>query len=159
MDRNIHLSRTNPDHSDFRGLISLLDEFLSEYNGSEHAFFSPLNETGSIKNVIVAYIDGKAVGCGAIKPYEAQTAEVKRMFVHPDYRRNGIAGAILKHLEAWAAELNYTSCILETGDRLKEAITLYQHAGYQVIPNYGPYQQVEGSVCMQKNLTALSSAL
>lgn len=156
MDRNIHVSRTNPNHSDFRGLIALLDEQLSINNGADDAFFAQFNQTEEIKHVVVAYIDGKAVGCGAIKPYEEGTAEVKRMFVHPEFRRLGIAKSILGQLETWALELQYSNCILETAKELEAAVALYQQSGYQVIPNYGPYQTVARSICMQKKLKDLS---
>ena len=74
------------------------------------------------------------------------------MFVLPEYRGRGIASAVLSELEAWARELGYTRCILETGKKQPEAIRLYQKSGYTIIPNYGPYEQVENSVCMEKAL-------
>lgn len=152
MERTIHISRTNPQHSDFRNLTNLLNHRLSENNGEQDEFYAQFNTIDTIKHVLVAYIDGKAVGCGAIKEFEADTAEVKRMFVDPQFRRQGIAKSILEGLEQWAAELNYKRCILETGKRMTDAVLLYQNTGYEVIPNYGQYAGVEDSVCMQKTL-------
>ena len=57
---------------------------------------------------------------------------------------------ILKELEKWAAELNYTKCVLETGKKQPEAITLYLKNGYAIIPNYGQYIGIENSVCFAK---------
>ena len=74
------------------------------------------------------------------------------MFVNPDYRKRGIAAAVLKELENWAAELNYTYTILETGKKQPEAISLYQKSGYTIIPNYPPYEEMDNSVCMKKTL-------
>jgi len=159
MNRSIHISRTNPEHLDFRKLIALLDEDLSANNGEDQAFFTQFNKTDTIKHAIVAYIDGNAVGCGAIKEFGEETMEIKRMFVHPEFRRQGIAKKILEQLEVWANELKYGTCILETGNKQKEAVTLYQKLGYEVIPNYGQYEKVESSICMQKKLKDLSSAI
>ncbi|NQX39693.1 Acetyltransferase (GNAT) domain-containing protein [Pedobacter steynii] len=159
MNRNIHISRTNPEHLDFRKLIVLLDDNLSANNGEDQAFFTQFNKTDTIKHAIVAYIDGNAVGCGAIKEFGEGTMEVKRMFVHPDFRRQGIAKKVLEQLEIWANELGYETCILETGNKQTEAVSLYQNLGYEVIPNYGQYENVESSICMQKKLKDLSSAV
>ena len=57
---------------------------------------------------------------------------------------------ILTELEAWAAELSYSKCILETGKRQPEAIALYLKQGYVNIPNYGQYAGVDNSVCFEK---------
>jgi putative acetyltransferase len=159
MNRSIHISRTNPEHLDFRKLIALLDEDLSANNGEDQAFFTQFNKTDTIKHAIVAYIDGNAVGCGAIKEFGEETMEIKRMFVHPEFRRQGIAKQILEQLEIWANELKYDTCILETGNKQKEAVILYQKLGYEVIPNYGQYEKVESSICMKKKLKDLSSAV
>ena len=68
----------------------------------------------------------------------------------PEYRGLGIGLNILKELELWASELNYSECILETGKNQPEAIRLYQKAGYAIIKNYGQYENIENSICMTK---------
>ena len=146
------LTRTTSNNPDFQNLIVLLDQDLKVKDGDDHAFYAQFNKVDSIKEVIVAYINGVAAGCGAIKPYIQTIAEVKRMFVHPDFRRQGIAKQVLAALEAWAKELNYSATILETGMKQADAIELYKNNGYTVIPNYGQYAGVENSVCMQKAL-------
>lgn len=146
------LIRATSDNLDFHNLVAQLDLNLKDNDGDDHAFFAQYNRLDSIKEVIVAYNDGVAAGCGAIKKYTETVAEVKRMFVHPGFRRQGIAKQILTGLEEWAKELNYTSILLETGNKQTEAIELYQSSGYSIIPNYGQYADVESSVCMQKQL-------
>ena len=74
------------------------------------------------------------------------------MFVKPDYRGQKIAAAILSELEKWAMELNVISTVLETGTKQHEAIQLYRKSGYIVVDNYGPYKDLQNSVCMQKSL-------
>ncbi len=74
------------------------------------------------------------------------------MFVHQNYRGQGIAVSILKELEKWATALGFEIAVLETGKKQPEAIRLYQKSGYQFMPNYGQYEGIENSVCMKKSL-------
>ena len=145
-------NRTSSDNPDFRELVALLDEDLKIRDGDEHSFYAQFNKIDNLHNVIVCYKENKPIGCGAFKEYDSKKVEIKRMFVHPEYRGHGIGLNILQELELWAAELNYPECILETGKKQPEAIRLYQKAGYTIIPNYGQYEHVENSVCMQKNI-------
>ncbi len=124
----INLVRTNSDNSDFRELVALLDADLQIRDGDEHSFYAQFNKVDKIRHVVVAYEDGEAVGCGAIKEYEEGVAEIKRMFVRAENRGRGIAGQILTELETWAKELNYSECILETGIKQPEAIRLTKKA-------------------------------
>lgn len=147
-----NLIRTNSDNSDFRQLVGLLDEDLQIRDGDEHSFYAQFNKIDKIRHVVIAYEDGEAIGCGAIKEYEKSVAEIKRMFVREERRGRGIAKSILAELEKWAGELGFSECILETGWKQPEAIALYQKSGYQTIPNYGQYEGVENSVCMRKSI-------
>ena len=144
--------RTSSDNTDFQKLVTLLDKDLAIRDGDEHAFYAQFNKIDSIRHVIICYVDDKAVGAGGFKQYELGKAEIKRMFVLPEYRGKGIALEILKQLENWAAELGFSECILETGNKQPEAINLYNKAGYKNIPNYGQYANVENSVCMSKKI-------
>jgi len=146
------LVRTNSDNLDFQKLVRELDKDLAIRDGEEHAFFAQYNKIDAIKFVVVAYENEVAVGCGAIKEYEPNIMEVKRMFVSPDQRGKGIASIVLIELEKWAAELNYKKCILETGIRQPEAISLYKKNNYLLIDNYGQYINVTSSVCFEKEL-------
>ena len=142
--------RTDSDNTDFQDLVALLDEDLAIRDGAEHAFYNQFNKIVNIRNAIVCYVDNKPTGCGAFKQYGQKKVEIKRMYVLPEFRGQGIGIAILKELEVWAAELKYSDCILETGKKQPEAIRLYQKAGYTITKNYGQYENVENSVCMMK---------
>lgn len=146
------LKRTNSDDPDFVALVRQLDAELAIRDGDEHAFYAQFNRIHSLKNVIVAYQDNRAVGCGAIKPLEEQVMEVKRMFALPALRGQGIASKVLAELEHWATELGAHACCLETGLRQPEAIALYTKSGYERIPSYGQYAGVGNSVCFKKSL-------
>jgi putative acetyltransferase len=147
----IKLIRTDSNNSDFQKLVALLDQDLQIRDGEEHTFYAQFNKIDKINNVVVAYFDEKPVGCGAFKNYSAETVEIKRMFVKLENRGQRIAKQILNELETWANELGYSTFILETGVKQPEAIRLYQREGYKLIPNYGQYEGVENSVCMQKS--------
>lgn len=146
------LKRTDSTDADFISLVAELDAYLKIRDGDENAFYAQFNKIDMIKNAVVCYVDEVAVGCGAFKPYEGDSVEIKRMFVDPQQRGKGIAQAILKELELWAAELGYTQAVLETGKRQPDAIRLYEKSGYNLIPNYGQYANVENSVCMTKKI-------
>jgi GNAT superfamily N-acetyltransferase len=148
----VQIIRTNSDNPDFRALVVLLDEVMAVRDGAAHSFYAQFNKLDSIRRVVVVYAEGEAVGCGAFKEYSPVAVEIKRMFVKPDHRGRGVAGAILAELEKWAAELGYRECVLETGLNLPEAIRLYEKNGYSRIPNYGQYEGIENSVCMKKVL-------
>lgn len=145
-------TRTDSTNTDFKMLVNQLDRYLMGINGDDHDFFDQFNKIDNIRHVVVLYLDGQPAGCGAIKEYEPGIMEVKRMFVPPAARGKGLATAVLKELEVWAAELGYEKCILETGDIMPDAIALYKKNGYNSIPNYGQYVGVASSVCFEKHL-------
>lgn len=149
----VKIIRTDSDNPDFHALVALLDQDLAIRNGDQHSFYAQFNKLDRIKHALVAFEENRPVGCGAMRAFAPDAMEVKRMFVLPEYRGQGIAAAVLTALETWAAELGFARCVLETGQKQPEAIRLYERSGYSVIPNFGPYEQVENSVCMEKILT------
>lgn len=148
----IKTTRTTSENQDFVQLVKRLDADLAERDGKDHAFYAQFNKIDKINHVVVAYENGRPVGCGAIKEYAPGTMEIKRMYTLPENRGKGIASKVLVELEAWAAELSYEKCILETGRKQPEAIALYEKNGYRIIPNYGQYAGIENSLCFEKHL-------
>ena len=146
------LIRTTSDNPDFEKLVLALDAYLKVLDGEDHAFYAQFNKTSLLKNALVCYENEIAVGIGAYKEYDSETAEIKRMYTLPGHRGKGIAKAILNELERWAAEENYTQSILETGFMQEDAIGLYQKLGYTITENFGQYIGVENSVCMMKKI-------
>lgn len=143
----IELLRTDSSNQDFIDLVIHLDTDLAKRDGEDHSFYAQFNKIDKIKHVVVAYENGKPVGCGAIKEYAPNIMEVKRMYTSPENRGKGIASKILAELELWATEMSYDKCILETGKKQPEAIALYTKNGYKMISNYGQYAKIENSVC------------
>jgi len=148
----IKLIRTNSENPDFIKLVKFLDEDLAIKDGEAHFFYAQFNKINKIMHVVLAYENKIPLGCGAIKEYDTNTMEVKRMYTSPESRKKGIATKILTELEKWVFELSYGRCILETGKRQPEAIGLYKKSGYTQIPNYGQYSGVENSVCFEKEI-------
>lgn len=148
----MEIVRTDSDNKDFIELVKQLDADLAIRDGDEHAFYDQFNKIDKIKYVVLAYENDRAIGCGAIKYYDDKAVEVKRMFTLPESRGKGLASIILAELEAWAVELSYEKCILETGIKQYEAIGLYEKNNYNRMPNYGQYTNAPNSTCFEKKL-------
>lgn len=148
----ITIERTNSDNTDFQSLVRELDKELAIRDGEEHGFYAQFNKIDAIKYVVVVYENKVAVGCGAIKSFDENSMEVKRMFVPLENRGKGVASIVLKELETWANELGFPKCVLETGLKQPEAIRLYEKNGYAKIPNYGQYIGMDNSICFEKVL-------
>jgi DNA-binding MarR family transcriptional regulator/GNAT superfamily N-acetyltransferase len=90
---------------------------------------------------IVMRSDQSAIGCGGVQRIDATTGEIKRMWIHPDWRGLGLGGRLLARLEGAAGELGRARVVLDTNESLDEAISMYQRAGYQSIERYNdnPY--------------------
>lgn len=144
-------------HPDFITLTRKLDDELNQRYGKAQVAYITHNRIDPIDTAMMAYEGEVPVGCGCFKAVDYGEAdgpciEIKRMFVVPDARGRGTALALLTALEAWAGEMGYLTALLETGSGQPEAIGLYKKAGYTVIPNYGPYQDMDNSICMKKEI-------
>lgn len=148
----IQIVRANSKDPDFIELVKLLDAELAIRDGDDHTFYDQFNKIDLIKYAVILYQNGLPQGCGALKQFESNVMEVKRMFTAVTGRNQGFASKILIELENWAREMNYEKCILETGIMQPEAINLYKKSGYQIINNYGQYAGVENSICFEKKL-------
>lgn len=151
--QNLTLTRTTNANLEFQELVVLLDMHLAVTDEDEHDFYHQYNGLEEIKHVVLLHDEDRPLACGAIKKVDATTVEVKRMFTKPAARGRGCAVLVLDELESWARELGYSRCILETGVRQPYAIRLYEKQGYtRMAENYGQYQGVANSVCMEKLL-------
>jgi putative acetyltransferase len=103
---------------------------------------------------IAGFVDGRPVACGALQPLGDGVGEIKRMYVRPAYRGQGLSRLILAALEELAVHRGYHTLRLETG-YFPPALGLYQGAGYQPIPLFGQYVGNPRSLCFEKSLTAV----
>lgn len=98
---------------------------------------------------LVALSDNLPVGCVSLRPLDATTAEVKRLWVHDSARGQGLARRLMTAIEGEARSLGYTTLKLDTNSALIEAITLYRATGWSDI---APYTQPPGDTWMGKTL-------
>jgi putative acetyltransferase len=141
------------DSTDARRLIADLDAHLSSRYTPEQRFgpnLMPAQLAPGLGTFVMARVDGRAVGCGAVRLLDPTTVEVKRMYVEPEQRGRGVAKEILQHLEAAARELGAQRAVLETGVLQDEAIGLYRRAGYNQVDCWGEYTMSPTSVCFEK---------
>jgi len=80
--------------------------------------------------------DGRPVGCGVLRDLAPGVGEIKRMWLHPDARGLGVGTRLLAALESAARRAGHRAIRLDTNDCLREAIALYESAGYLRIVRY-----------------------
>jgi putative acetyltransferase len=145
-------TKTSFSNPDFQKLIVELDhEFVVRYPSIQHVF-TPFNLLDQHARVVMAYYQIIPVGCGAFRPVDQRTIEIKRMYTQPSYRNQGIGKNVLHELEQWARVEGFSVSILETGINQPEAIAAYEKSGYHRIPNFPPYEEMKESICMEKYL-------
>lgn len=114
---------------------------------TQSATNGPLVERGVY---VIAYANEQPLACGALRPLGESTAEVRRMYVLRDHRRQGLARAVLEHLVREAARLGYSRLVLETGFKQLPAMRLYEASGFQRIAPFGEYVNDPTSVCYER---------
>ena len=139
------------DDPDFLALIAALDAHCRSANGERQALFAPHNAVQPLSDVVVLTEDGQAVACGALKPHEDGTVELKRVFVRPECRRHGYAQAVLDALVARAKAQGFHTMLLETSTGFTAAIALYRRNGFVEVEAFGPYVGLN-TLCMGKPL-------
>ena len=135
-------------------LIGEVQEVYRRLYGSEDD--SPMSsaEFESPLGTFLLAMDAKGhpIGCVGLRRHEEHVAEIKRMYVRPDYRRQGYARALLVAAEDGARRLGYTAIVLETGQVQPEAMALYEGHGYHPIPGFGHYRCAPGSRSFGRDL-------
>jgi len=144
----------HPASPDATALIAELDAHLEPLYAREsrHGF--------SVQKLIadgVAFFvireSGAPAGCGGIKLFGTEYGEIKRMYVRPEFRRSGFGKMMLDHLADYAKRHGVGVLRLETGIHQHAAIRLYEDAGFQRIPPFGPYRDDPVSRCYEKRIS------
>jgi GNAT superfamily N-acetyltransferase len=142
---------TTPGHPDCAVLIEALSAHLkAQYGRDGKNSFGQWDASDPRAVFVLARRDGGAAGCGAIRPLDAETGEIKRMFAAPGFK--GAGSAVLAHLEAEARRLGYRTLKLETLIPNVGAVAFYGRHGYAACPAFGQYIGREECVCMEKRL-------
>lgn len=126
-------------------LVELDTDLARRYGGGDPVQADAGEFTEPTGRFLVAYEDGRPVGCAGVRALEPGTAELKRMFVRAGARRRGVAGQLLRACEQAARELGYQRLWLETGLEQPEAIALYEAAGYRPVRRFGQYRDSPSS--------------
>lgn len=147
------LERYAPDSALAQELIGNLDAELRSLYPEDGATFFDLSreETAEGNGVFLIAFDGEhAVGCGALRKLDEETAELKRMFVRKEARNAGVARLLLRELEQVALGLGVHTLLLETGHRQRDALHFYAREGFAETAPFGAYVSSPLSVCMRK---------
>jgi GNAT superfamily N-acetyltransferase len=138
----------HPDAADLR----------SRQRAEIEALYPPDSEPGirptaaDIAVFLVAYAGELPVGCGALRQLGPGAAEIKRMYVVPEWRGRGVSVLVLAGLEDHAREQGWGVLRLETGPKQPAAARFYERSGYVRIPNFGPYAAAPASLCYERLL-------
>jgi len=130
-----------PDARDASALIAELEAHLAPLYPAEsrHGFSIQKLLQEGVAFFVIRH-DGIAAGCGGVQLLDREYAEVKRMYVRPQFRGLGLAKLMLKHLAAYAREHGVDVLRLETGICQSAAIHLYEQLGFKQILPFGVYQ-------------------
>ncbi|WP_242975805.1 GNAT family N-acetyltransferase [Desulfosporosinus sp. FKB] len=151
--KDVIISAESPFSSDAISLMDDLSECLQDITGDsgKNSFDAKDVCNDRAIFVIARNQSGKAIGCGAFRPMDETTAEVKRMYAKD--KGMGIGNKILSYLEHRAHDIGYETLRLETRIINAKAVSFYERNGYRKIPNYGKYAERVNSICFEKNLS------
>jgi GNAT superfamily N-acetyltransferase len=139
-------------------LDDLALEYATRYGGTTEGVARWLREypaeefTAPWGGMVVGLLTGVPVTGGAFRRFDAETAELKRIWTDGGHRRRGLARALLDVLESQIADRGYRRVYLTTGDRQPEAAALYLAAGYRRLPGPLPGEGEAYPVAFLKEL-------
>jgi GNAT superfamily N-acetyltransferase len=150
---SVIITREHPDTADAVALIAELEAHLDP-------LYPPESQHGySVEKLIaegVAFflirVDEAPAGCGGIQLFGAEYGEIKRMYVRPAFRGQGLGKRLLEQLADHAREHGVGRLRLETGIHQHEAIGLYERMGFEPIPPFGAYRDDPLSRFYEKRL-------
>jgi GNAT superfamily N-acetyltransferase len=128
-------------------------EYVVRYGAPDTTPVEPTEFAPPDGRFVIGYVDTVAAAMGGVRRLDGDTAEIKRMYVAPEFRGRGFSRVVLAHLESLARELGATRVLLETGQKQPEAMRLYETSGYDVVPGFGHYRCEPDSVSYGKTLT------
>ena len=141
------------DEPDLQVLVEEVQkEYVRRYGGRDRTPVDPTQFAPPEGAFLLGRRDDRPVACGAFRKHDDGVAELKRMYVRADSRRQGIARELLVELETRAREASYVRAVLETGLAQPEALALYDSAGWTPIPGYGHYRSSPANRCFAKDL-------
>ena len=148
----MELRFVSPSSKDYAMLAKKLDDYYISLVGDVHLRYASVNDPKNMACIVVAYEGNTPIGCGCWKAVDEKTAEVKRIYVEPVYRRRGVASAIIDLLESHILASGYSQALLETARTTGDSHALYLSLGYREIDYYGSPAGAENCRCFLKVL-------
>jgi GNAT superfamily N-acetyltransferase len=127
-------------------------EYVERYGGPDTTPVDPGEFGPPGGGFLVGYLDGVPVAMGGVRRHDADTVEMKRLYVVPECRGRGLSRLMLGALEDLARRLGARRMVLETGSKQPEAMRLYETSGYERIDGFGHYADAPLSVSYGKSL-------
>lgn len=148
------VSEVDKSDSDLLWLVNELDAFQNELYPAESNHCQDLSKVTDeqLRCVIVRDEGGSPAGCGALLFHENGSAEIKRVYIRPEYRGRKLGEQIVSAIETIATENNFNQLRLETGIHQQPAIALYRRCGYEICDAFPPYAADPLSIFMCKNI-------
>lgn len=142
-----------PDQPDVRALIAELDAYLYSIYPAENVYALDVASlcAPNVSFAVLRDAAGAPVGCGAMVMNPGY-GEIKRVYVRPQARGQGMARRLMETLEAKAMENGCRTFLLETGPAQAEALIAYERLGYRCRGPFGDYPADPLSVFMEKNV-------
>jgi putative acetyltransferase len=155
----VRVAIERPDQPEAIALVDALDAYQKPLYPAEshHGIDIAALLQPRVVFAVARTADGEAVGCGAFVA-EGDWAELKRMYVLPAQRGQGVARAVLAFLEAEALRRGIGLMRLETGNLQPQALRFYERAGYLRRGPFGDYDDDPHSVFMEKPLLRTMAA-
>ena len=146
------VAAADPGETDALALLAELDGTLQAITGDRGGTqFRADDARGAAGRFALARdAQGRAFGCGALRPLGDSVAEIKRMYARPGSK--GVGSAVLAWLEAEARLIGYRVLRLETRLVNTRAVQFYLAHGYQRIENFGRYAGNPAAACFEKAL-------
>lgn len=152
----VSIAIETPLQDDVRALVTALNAHLTPLSPEEFQFKMTVEQmAGNDTTVFVARDEtGRAVGMGALKVFDGELAEVKRMYTLPDIRGQRVGVAIVEAIEALAREKGVKTLKLETGNapEFGPAWRLYERRGFTRCGAFLDYPDSEFSAFFEKAL-------
>ena len=139
-----------PESRDFRALAAELDAYYFSIVGDIQNRYAHVNRPENMQALAVVYDGQMPVAIGAWKRIDEKTVEIKRIYVRPAYRRQGVASALISALEDHGAQAGAVQFILETARNTDSSHQLYLSLGYKIIDYYGSPAGAENCLCFYK---------
>jgi len=151
------ITAERPDSPDATALINELQAHLGSLYPikSQHGFSVQKLIDQQVMFVVIR-VEGRPAGCGGVMLVGQDYAELKRMYVRPEFRGRKLGEQLIAYLAEHARSHGITRLRLETGIHQVAAIRLYERVGFKPIPPFADYPEDPLSVCFEKVLPAPS---